>query len=196
MKKLIILFIAFAAFSCKTPCLLGQLPNQIVYANSNCTAILPDYRSLVTITGGCTGFTVSQIPGAGTMVDVSSNPLDVMIRATGTNGRYSQISFTVTMADTITPKIIVAETSLNELLEKSNGLYDIADNMMGKIDEIVNNTFPFDSFPGMERIDSYKNQILVIASMDSAGFRKRMSTYVDSLTIMDVTVIADTIFAK
>ena len=193
MKKLIIFFIAFAAFSCKTPCLLGQYPDQIIILGPACTAILPDYTSLVPIVGGCTGFSVMQIPAAGTVININT---PVIIRATGTNGKINQRSFQVVVADTVMPKFLNVISSVDTLLKKSNSLYDIADNMMGKIDEIMNNTFPFDSFPGMERIDSYKNQILVIASMDSAGFRKRMSAYVDSLTIMDVTVIADTILAK
>jgi len=158
----------------------GTTSKSIVNAGPNCTAVLPDFRGKATVIGGCTGFTLAQIPAPGTTIKANTT---IILRATGTNGKSSQISFMAILADTITPKIIFPLAQVDSLLKKSNQLYDLADRMMGQIDEIQNNVFPFDSFPGMEREDSFKEKLLVIASRDSAGHRQRIMTYMDSLLI-------------
>jgi len=186
MKKLLFLLSIMLCYSCNTPCTFAQFQNQIVHAGPNCTAVLPDFWPLASVIGGCTGFTHIQLPAPGTIIKSNTS---VILRVTSTNGRSSQISFMALFTDTITPKITFPLAQVDSLLKKSNGLYDIADSMVGQIDEIQNNIFPFDSFPGMEREDSYKNKLLVIASRDSAGHRQRVMTYMDSLEIPIYTVV-------
>jgi len=144
------------------PCTLAQLQNQTVYAGANCTAVLPDFRSKATVIGGCTGFTLSQIPAPGATIKANTS---VILRATGTNGKSSQISFMALFVDTITPKIIFPLAQVDSLLKKSNQLYDIADRMVGQIDSV------------------FTSGILVIASWDSSGVRQRFISYTDTFSL-------------
>jgi hypothetical protein len=108
MKKLIknlwfVLLLAVFA-SCKTTCVIAQLPPQIIYAGAGCTAVIPDYKPYANVNGGCTGFTLTQTPAQGTALTVNNKTATVILKATGANGKSSQVQFNVTMADTITPR--------------------------------------------------------------------------------------------
>ena len=188
MKKLIFLLIAVLAAGCgtKTSCLLAQFPPQIVYAGAGCTAPLPNYVPRATVVGGCTGFLVTQTPAPGTVLTATNKVVTVVLKATGTNGKSSQISFTVTLADTITPKIsgLTAMQVQDSLMKVSNNLYDIADRFQEKLEDLFNATYPFAQYPGTAPQHEYKTKMLVTVSMDdSTGYsRHRFSTYLDSLT--------------
>src|SRR5450759_3536836 len=152
MKKSIFLLIAilFAGCSPKLSCLLAQFPPQIVYAGAGCTAPLPNYAKRDTDVGGCKGFTVVKKPVSGTMLTATNKVINVILKATGTNGKTSQISFTVTLADTITPKItgLTVMQLQDTLIKKTNALYDIADNMTETLYKLADKSYPWDLYPG------------------------------------------------
>jgi len=185
MKKLLILLCCVLFYGCNTDCTLSQIPNQVVYAGANCTAPLPDYKSLVTVTGGCTGFTLTQTPVPGTMLTVTNKTINVILKATGANNKTSQVYFIASLIDTVTPLIVPKTAMVEELLKRSREVYDIGDKMIGQVETIFNNTFPFDSFPGIRKQNSFKEKMLVIISMDSAGtgVRKRVITYQDTVRL-------------
>jgi hypothetical protein len=189
MKKLIFLLVTllFAACGPKTSCVLAQFPPQIVYAGAGCTAPLPNYVPRAVVTGGCTGFVVTQTPAAGTMLTSTNKTISVILKATGTNGKTSQVTFVVNLADTITPRIstLTPLAFADTLVKKSNDLYDIADRMVGNLEHMFNATFPFDQHPGVIAQNEYHNRMLVTVSMDdSTNFsRKRFATYMDSLRL-------------
>lgn len=188
MKKLIFLLIAVLAAGCgtKTSCLLAQFPPQIVYAGAGCTAPLPNYVPRATVVGGCTGFLVTQTPVPGTMLTATNKVVQVTLKATGTNNKTSQVSFTVTLADTITPRIsgLTAMQMQDSLMKKSNALYDAADKITGKLEELFNANFPFSQYPGSKPEYEHNTKMLVTVSMqDSVGTgRHRFQTYLDSLS--------------
>lgn len=196
MKKLLFLTIAFLLAACvpKTSCVLAQFPPKIVYAGVGCTAALPNYVPLAIVTGGCTGFTVSQTPAAGTLLTATNKVINVILKATGTNGKTSQTTFTVTLADTITPRItgLTAMQLQDTIMKKSNALYDIADRMTYRLEKLFNSTFPFAEHPGVTPKNEYKTRMLVTVSMDDSSHydRTRFSTYMDSLDIpWDVPIL-------
>jgi hypothetical protein len=165
MKKLF--FFLFASMlMCSCTCLLSQIPPQYIYAGSGCTAPLPDYRTQVTVTGGCTGFTVAQTPAPGYLLTATTKSSTVVIKATGTNNKSSQIQFVVTMLDTITPKIIPNGTLIGYQLEQSKALYDAGD--------LITKSMKIDSL--------FDTQVFVNLSWDSAGIRKRCSVFLDSIS--------------
>lgn len=188
MKKLLFLLTAILLAGCspKLSCLLAQFPPQIVYAGAGCTAPLPNYVPRATVVGGCTGFLVTQTPVPGTMLTATNKTITVVLKATGTNNKTSQISFTVSLADTITPRIsgLTAMQMQDSLMKVSNALYDAADKVTGKLEELYNATFPFAQYPGSKPEYEHDTKMLITVSMrDSVGTgRHRFQTYLDSLS--------------
>lgn len=126
MKKLLFLFSIFILAACgtKTSCVLAQFPPQLLNANASCQASLPNYVPKAVLTGGCTGTVVTQTPAPGTLLTSANRIINVVLKATSNNGKSSQRTFTVTLTDTITPRItgITAEQMEDTLLKKSNYL--------------------------------------------------------------------------
>ena len=83
MKKIKYLFLLLLT-SC---CTLAQVPPQYIYPNAQCEAPLPDYASIAIISGGCTGYTVTQLPIAGTLLTAQRTVIDVTLKVTGNNGK-------------------------------------------------------------------------------------------------------------
>ena len=186
MKKLLFLLTIILAGCASAPtCILAQVPPQIVTADSKCQAALPDYVKTVPVTGGCTGFTVTQVPAAGTLLTATNKVVTVTLTAKGTNGKSSKTSFTVTLADTITPKFgtLTGAETIDVLFKKSNELYDIADRMTEQMNTIFDAEYLKNT--GTDHSENYKTKMLVNASYyDSTGYsRHRFSTYVDSLKL-------------
>ena len=50
--------------------------------------------------------------------------------------------------------------------------------------DLFDNTFPYDSTYVMSIDSSYYKKLLVIASMDSLGYRKRLISYADTIQII------------
>ena len=185
MKKLVfILFLTAILASCD--CALSQMPPQYLYAGENCTASLPDYKPMVTVTGGCFGFTLTQAPLPGTILSVTNQQVNVVIKATGNNNKSSYISFPVTLLDTITPKITINTTALEQsTIKQANALYDAGDKIIKKL---TTAPFPWDSLGIIEPID-IEDKMLIAISMDSAGtgIRKRVFTFADVIQLGDDT---------
>ncbi|MCF8245219.1 MAG: HYR domain-containing protein [Saprospiraceae bacterium] len=79
--------------------------NQLVFADANCEAILPDYTSLGVAADNCTDtidIVITQLPLAGTVITDST---EVMLIATDLAGLMDTCSFQVTILDTIPPMI-------------------------------------------------------------------------------------------
>lgn len=198
MKKTIFLLIAilFAGCTPKLSCLLAQFPPQIVYAGAGCTAPLPNYVTRATVVGGCTGFTVVQTPVPGTILTATNKVINVVLKATGTNGKTSQISFTVTLADTITPKItgLTAIQIQDTILKKANALYDVADNMTETLYKLADRSYPWDLYPGSgpSTQGSYDSSLFVTVSMKDltspAKEWKRFSTLAKNIAINPDTI--------
>jgi hypothetical protein len=163
MRKLLLLLLVPFFSGCT--CMLSQVPPQYVIAGINCTAPLPDYKTKVIVTGGCTGFMVTQTPNPGFVLSLNNKSVLVTVKATGTNNKSSQVSFTVNLIDTVTPIITPLPELLTYKLKQINDVYDIADNML----------------IGVEK--SFGDKMLMITSMDSANIRKRVIINIDSLDI-------------
>lgn len=161
MKKSIFLFLTVLLIGCtpKLSCVLAQYPPQFVYAGQNCTAPIPDYKPFVSVAAGCTGFTLTQTPAVGFLLTASNKTQTVMITATGTNGKSSQIQFSVTLIDTVTPVI----TTTGLLIEDSrlfhlNKIQDAADKVAMSL---------FSEQNSGPSIDSLDNKLLVTISKKS-----------------------------
>lgn len=188
MKKWL-LFLFASQLLCSCSCLLSQIPPKYIYAEAGCQAPIPNYIPMVTVTGGCTGFTVTQTPSAGTFLTATNKVATVVIKATGLNQKSSQISFVVTMIDTITPKITPLPALMAYQEEQVKELYDAGDRITIAMFKEFDKAFPWSDTvtyaPGAGPMtDSMYNEMMLISvSMDSAGVRKRVTTYGDSVII-------------
>lgn len=102
MKKLIFLAIV-SVFLSSCVCTLAQIPPQFVYAGVGCTAPLPDYKSKVTATDNCAIKILEQIPASGYLLTATNQVVDVTIKATDVFNNTSQVTFSVTLLDTVKP---------------------------------------------------------------------------------------------
>jgi hypothetical protein len=122
----------------------------------------------------------------GTLLTATNKVVNVVLKAIGNNGKSSQIAFSVSLVDTIMPRItgITAMQLQDSLMKKSNALYDAADKMTGKLEELFNANFPFAQYPGSKPEYEHSTKLLVTVSMqDSVGTgRHRFQTYLDSLS--------------
>jgi hypothetical protein len=173
MKKLLFL-LSLVLVSC---CTLSQIPPQHIYFDATCKVLLPDYRSQVTVTGGCSGFTVTQVPAAGYVLNATNKSVTVHINALSTSGKSATIAFDVFAVDTI---IITPNSSLlGDELAKVNALYDLADNMVGDMEMNMNNAFYNDTF----RLENEFNTKLLVVTSKPGNPRTRYITFADSLDI-------------
>jgi hypothetical protein len=81
--------------------------NKVLTLGTNCTVILPDYRSLVTVSDNCTAannLVITQSPAAGTVLTGSGNTT-VTFTVTDASGNHATCSFVVTRADQTAPVI-------------------------------------------------------------------------------------------
>jgi hypothetical protein len=169
MKKLF-LFLFASMLLCQCACVLSQVPPQYIYADVNCTALIPDYKSKVVVTGGCSGFIITQLPASGTILTVVNSPQNILIKAINPSGKNSQLSFTLTMLDTITPKITPLPELLTYQLNQSRELYNAADKVFNKLRSNININ------------DFWTSKLLIHVSWDSLGYRKALAWYGDSLS--------------
>jgi len=102
MKKLL-LILSVILSGCS--CVLSQIPPQVIYAGQGCVAPLPDYRLSVTISDNCQVSEVTQTPTPGFLLTATSMITNVKIRAVDNSGNSSEVTFSVTMLDTIPPII-------------------------------------------------------------------------------------------
>jgi hypothetical protein len=158
MKTVIIFLAALILTGCST-CVLGQIPPQTVSPDASCKAVVPDCRFLVPVTGGCSGFTITQTPVQGTIITASTT---VIVKATSnTNGKFSQRSVPIIYADTITPRFGTLTTRAIEdtLKVKVNNLFDLAANMNIKLMSAMDADYLKNT--GSDHSQDYRKMVLV-----------------------------------
>jgi len=99
MKRLFLFLSLATLISCTC---LPQIPPQYAYVDSNCNAILEDYRGIVIATDNCSDVQILQEPTPGQVIGVTT---EVILRAIDGNGNESSVSFEVRLLDTIPPDI-------------------------------------------------------------------------------------------
>jgi gliding motility-associated-like protein len=90
-----------------TPPLIACPANQSIFLNSNCSVILPDYKSIINITDNCTSnamIAVVQTPAAGTSISGAGSTLVTLV-ATDESGISTTCNFNVLRIDEIPPSI-------------------------------------------------------------------------------------------
>lgn len=122
MKKLIFLAIV-SVFLSSCVCTLAQIPPQFIYAGAGCTAPLPDYKSKVTATDNCAIKILEQIPASGYLLTATNQIVDVTIKATDAFNNSSQVTFSVTLLDTIKPILEWPLGQVNMTDEDVSNLY-------------------------------------------------------------------------
>jgi hypothetical protein len=85
---------------------------QTLNLSSTCSATLPDYRSLVNISGGCGTVTVTQMPASGTSVS-QAGPMTVTIMASDQSGSTQSCTFTVNKLDVTPPSVVCFNGSVS-----------------------------------------------------------------------------------
>ena len=201
MKKLT-LFLFGSMLLCSCKCLLSQVPPKYIFANAGCQAPIPDYRDSVKVIGGCSGYTFNQIPSPGTVITIPFVANEVILRVTGKNGKSSQRKFTVTMLDTVTPQIIPTPEFMSYQAKQISELFNVAETMA------INSFKTFDKYyvlpdsleyaPGVGPMtDSMYNEVMLVSvSIDSAGIRKRFTSYGDSVIINPKPIEWDDVLYK
>jgi hypothetical protein len=168
MKKLFFfLFASMLLCSCK--CVLSQIPPKYIYAGIDCTAPLPNYADSVTVKGGCSGVTLTQTPAAGTILTVVNKPENVILKATGGNGKSSQRSFTVTMIDATTP-IIIPNPSFLVQFEPTQEMYNLSSCTTMTAAEF-DAKFPYNSF-GMVKPVAETTKIMIVYHFPGSATEK------------------------
>jgi gliding motility-associated-like protein len=82
-------------------------PNVNLSAGDNCSAILPDFTALASVSDNCdSSLEITQLPAAGT--SINSNTI-VQIIATDDNSNISSCFITISLTDTIAPTILCPE---------------------------------------------------------------------------------------
>ena len=132
MKKLFFLLAVLLCTSCA--CVLPQsIPPQYLYTDQSCGAALPDYLPKIRVTDNCGIDTIWQSPTRGTWLTTPTTT--VLIRAIDNFSNHTDLMFTVTLVDTIPPKIELADSSLiTDVFGKIDAVYNIADRMLASSD--------------------------------------------------------------
>lgn len=170
MKKLLFPLLILLS-SCSTM-MLSQVPPQKIYAGADCSALLPDYRLQISATDNCEVSSLTQIPAPGYLLSAGNKVTTVIVKATDGSGNYSQISFTVTLIDTVKPVLTIDPELLEASLEQIQTIYDFGDRLVAHqeamLDRQVADTtiFPESEFPGLR--DAYQ---------DSTYYKKMMLTW-------------------
>jgi len=178
MKKFIFIFMSFILFGCSC---LSQMPNQYIFIDETCSAILPDYLSKITVTDNCAIGSITQSPVAGTPLVTLSTMID--ITATDNSGNATTIVFEVRLLDTIPPVIIVDSTMLYSGWDIPNTLYDMADRIISDKMTYFDEYFPYSKYgldKKMEDSTYFKKQMVTWTSPGHAvtGFGGRIMTFV------------------
>ena len=121
MKKVIgfLIMAVFAACTC-----LSQIPDQVVFVDENCEALLPDFTPDVVVTDNCDNAVISQSPVAGTTLTSAQPTTLVSVIATDISGNSASISFNVILLDTIAPTIVPGPGLLTYTDEEQGRLID------------------------------------------------------------------------
>jgi len=187
MKKLLLL-LAVILSGCT--CVLSQIPPQYIYADVNCSGVLPNYIPSVTVSDNCGAVTVTQIPAAGYVLNSTNQTTNVIIRAKDVFNNTSEVNFTVTLLDTVPPTIIPIGDLLTDNWMKINNLYDSADRLVAEQEAYFDANFDWSAVPDSLRSTNQYNQKMMLTWTSPAhattGYGGRVITFVsqnDTFTI-------------
>lgn len=113
---------------------------QTILLGSTCTAVLPDYRTMVTKSDNCTAssaITLTQAPAPGTIIS-SAGITTVTITARDAQNNQSNCSFTVTAIDNIAPSIVCPSNQTIILDGMGNGLIPNYSSLVSATDNCSN----------------------------------------------------------
>lgn len=104
MKRLLgFIVIAIILAACNV--CLSQIPDQLVFVDANCEALLPDYAPDVIVIDNCDNATITQVPAPGTLLTSTQPITNVVMTASDISGNSNSINFNVILVDTIAPTI-------------------------------------------------------------------------------------------
>ena len=182
MKKLTILFaVMLLASSCT--CLLSQIPPQYIYAGEGCSAALPNYIPQVAVSDNCSIASVVQTPSAGFILNASTMSVTVKIRATDNSGNFSEVSFLVSIVDTIRPVLTWdGEAIAAANWDVINSVYDQADRLLAEQEAYFDETFDWAVIPeDKQKKDQYNNKMMLTWTSPAhatTGYGGRVFTFV------------------
>lgn len=162
MKKSLFILIVLLCTSCG--CMLSQIPPQKIYATASCNAALPDYRLKITASDNCEIATFTQTPAPGYLLTSANKVATVVVKATDASGNFKQVSFTVTLLDTIKPVFTIAPELLAYSLEQIGTIYDYADKLIFNQERLLYSQTWIDSIPGLRdklAKDEYLNKAML-----------------------------------
>jgi len=160
MKRIIGFLIVAALAACTC---LSQIPDQLVYVDQNCEALLPDYTPDVVVVDNCDNATINQVPTPGTTLTSAQPTTQVVITAADISGNSASISFNVVLVDTIAPTITAGpgllswnEYNIGKVVHKFHqGVIAMHDSIRIK-------------YPESDQDTSYReDNLLVISNLDS-----------------------------
>ncbi|MFB9863972.1 family 10 glycosylhydrolase [Rufibacter immobilis] len=173
---------------------LACVPNQVLNLEANCTATLPDYRSLTTVSDDVStadALTLTQSPAAGTTVN-GVGELVVTLTVTDASGKSTSCSFTVEGKDVTAPAFMLAATqSVNLVAGCEIIVPDLISGLMGT-DACGTVTFTQSPAAG-EVISSGHGQkhIVTVTAQDANG-----NTTQKNLTLNAVDATAPVLLVK
>jgi hypothetical protein len=121
MKKLIGFLIVAGLVACN--CIGQVVKTQTIYAGSTCTAPLPNYTTIVTVSDNCAIKSYTQTPIAGTMLTATNPAITVVLRVEDNAGNIRTKSFQVVLLDTIKPVFNFPASMLAYTPQQINGMY-------------------------------------------------------------------------
>lgn len=189
--KRIIGFLAIAALAACT--CLSQIPDQPVYVDQNCEAVMPNFIPDIIAADNCDPSTVLvQSPAAGSIVSQSVTP--VTVTATDNSGNSASISFNVIQVDTIPPSIEAGPGLLSLTWEERGAMLTTYQKQIHK-DVIEGYAAAPDSMKHL--LDSLlvmENNMITVSEAGITG--KHMGTFVDPslyAVAMDSTYLVDSL---
>ena len=165
--KRVIGFLVVAVFTACT--CLSQIPDQLVYVDQNCEAILPDYTPDVIVSDNCDATTVTQFPTPGTLLAGDQPVVIVTITALDMVGNAVSLGFNALLIDTISPTIEAGPGLLSYNLDSfgkiqtlyHTGVVEAIDNMHDSI--AVNSPEAYNPADTMHRTDN----LVMISNLDA-----------------------------
>ena len=191
MRKILLILISVLLSGCG--CLLSQIPPQKIYAGTGCSATLPDYRLKIAASDNCEVSTFTQVPAPGFLLTATNKIATVTVKATDASGNFKQVVFTVTLLDTIKPKLTIDPSLLSYQLRQVEDIYNFGDKLIVEQSNNLMKQSWIDSIPGLrEKLgDStyYKKMMLTWTSPGHAitGYGGRVWTWQN---------VADTLYIK
>lgn len=152
--------------------------NQTASVDGSCTAILPDYTSMVFATTDCTNLHFSQIPTAGTVLPIGSHEVEVFVVDDYGNG--NSCVFHVTVQDDVQPSIICGENLTRQL---ASGCEYELENLMSTVDADDNcGVTEIIQSPSAGTMLPPGDHTLTFQALDAAGNSSQCSI---TLTVLD-----------